>query len=297
MRRSLVGILFLVAAAGVWAQQERAASRPLGPGSRLENVRYEIVHEGVRIPPFTVSYVLPAGRTAIAPDGRRMYSATLDPARIRHGELTVDLVPTINVKTDPGGRQTVQMAVTYNNRSYGTPKSNFRTSIRVTVGGEEQFFSSNLYTSCMDGATLIRMHDGSEVPIRDLTPGEYVWNPVTGEAMEIAEIIRGPEPFPLYRIPTAQGSALFSAEHPMPTAAGFRRAADLAAGDRLVVPGGSYAGVTRVEAVPPTEGQMVYNLRFSRHSDRAEDHLFLAGGLVVGDYWLQDRLRDGTAKR
>jgi hypothetical protein len=130
------------------------------------------------------------------------------------------------------------------------------------------------------------------VPIRDLVPGDFVLNPVTGEAMEIAGIIRGPEPFPLYRVSTASGSALLSSEHPIPTDTGFRQARALSEGDRIMRAAGVVETVTRVEMVPPQPGQLVYNLRFAHDSSKPEHHLFLAGGLVVGDYWLQDRVRE-----
>ena len=289
------GLSVFVLAAGLSGQDERLARpQPLGPGGRLEGVRFEIVHEGVAIPPFTVSYTLPAGRTTSAPDGQKSYSASLDPTKVRHGKLTVDLVPTINVRTDANGRQTIKMAVTYNNRVYTTPESSFRTIVRMMVNGQEHEFSSSLYTSCLDGATPVRLEDGTDVPIRDLVPGDFVLNPATGEAMEIAEIIRGPEPFPLYRVSTAGGSALFSSEHPIPTDAGFRQARTLSAGDKIVRAAGGMETVSRVEMVPPQPGQLVYNLRFVHDSSRPEDHLFLAGGLVVGDYWLQDRVREGA---
>jgi hypothetical protein len=33
---------------------------------------------------------------------------------------------------------------------------------------------------------------------------------------------------------------------------------------------------------------LVYNLRFAHRSGNPDDHVFLANGIVVGDYWLQD---------
>ncbi len=272
---------------------------PLGPGSLLSGVRVSMWADGRAIPPFTESYTLPAGRFSFGPSGERIYAAKLTPRKITFGGGSVQVVPTIDVSTPPAGGQAVRIAASIGERTCGifaTPYTRFDITVAWYEGGLCNQITSSKYVSCLDPATRITLYDGQAIPIRELVAGEYVRNPITGAAMRIQKIIYGPEPFPLIGVESDRGMVWFSKAHPVPTLRGYRQAIEIEPGDCLIGDGAFYR-VLDVRSAPVHVGQKVYNLEFEHHSANPTDHLFLANGIVVGDYWLQDRVRETREKR
>ncbi|MCC6128410.1 MAG: hypothetical protein IT186_00670 [Acidobacteria bacterium] len=270
---------------------EPPAFHPIGPGARLRDVRFEITVDGRPLPCVTQSFVCPPGRISRIPDGRWMYAATLPPITFRCRMGFFSIVPNVNVKVDETRpeEQEVDFTPTYDNRSWGGT-TDFRSDIIVTAGNRTYKLEDKVHAGCLDGRTPIRLHDGSEVPIEDLTPGEFVLDPVTGRANEIAVIIRGPESRPLIRLETEGVEVLLTSGHPVLCAGGIRKAADLRQGDSVLQADGAPTLVLATNHVPPREGQYVYNLRFRRPDRQPGWSFMLSGGLITGDYDLQQAL-------
>ncbi|MCK6684336.1 MAG: hypothetical protein L6R30_18190 [Thermoanaerobaculia bacterium] len=265
--------------------------RPIGPGASLRDVRLEITVDGKPIPCVTQSFVCPPGRISRIPDGRWMYAATLPPITFRCRMGFFSIVPNVNVKMDETQpeEQEVDFTPTYDNRSWGGT-TDFRSEIIVTAGNRTYKLEDRVYAGCLDGRTPIRLHDGRDVPIEDLTPGEFVMDPVTGRANEIAMVVRGPESQPLIRLQTDDAAVLLTSGHPVLCAEGIRRAADLRQGDAVLEANGAPTLILAASRVPPREGQQVYNLSFKRLDRQAGWSFMLAGGLITGDHDLQQAL-------
>ena len=263
----------------------------LGAGSRLDDVEIKITADGIALPVVTKSWTLPEGRTSAGPDGKTVYAASLGSARVAHGGGSFEFVPKVTITTDASGKQVIGLSMDFDNRASGmfaSPKTQFDTVITWKAGGVTYEVDNQVYTSCMDGETPVTLWDGQVAPIAELAPGEFVFNPVTGEALEIAAIIRGPEPGPLVDVSWGGGTVRFSLEHPVLTSHGLVRAADVERGVQLRTVAG-WVTVIDVSTLPAPPGQRVYNLRFARDSG-PDEHYFLARGIVVGDYLLQAQL-------
>ena len=267
-------------------------SSSIGPGSVLSGVRITILADGRLIPAMACSCLLPAGRISIGPSGERIYAAKLAPRKVVFGGGSFDLTPTITITTDAAGRQTVGINAEYGNRGrgmFGTPLTCFQLAMEWLEGGQRYSFTHETHVACLHPATAITLHDGQRVPIGGVVKGEYVRNPITGAAMRVTKIIYGPEPYPLAGIGSEHGEVWFSQAHPVPTGRGCLRAAEIQRGD-LLLGEDAWRRVLEVRSLAPRPGQLVYNLAFDHDSEDPNDHLFLANGIVVGDYWLQGRL-------
>ncbi len=138
------------------------------------------------------------------------------------------------------------------------------------------------------------MADGSRAEIGGLVVGDRVLSPVTGAAVRVARLIRGPEPErPMVALRTGAGVVLLTEQHAVPTARGIVGAREVGADDLLLTASGPAHAARSLRA--PDAGVVVYNLELDTTSDRPEDHLLLAGDVVVGDWWLQERLRRAPA--
>jgi hypothetical protein len=271
----------------------------LKPGSILNSVVLQMTADGKQLPTIVRSYILPPGRISLGLAGEQIYAAQLDPQTVYFGGGSFTLIPTIAVATYADGRQALNLTAVVPGRTGGmfaTPMTSFQIAMELRDSGQSYRLNANKYVSCLDPATPVTLHDGQQAAIGTLVPGEYVANPITGAGMRISEIIKGPEPVPLFAIRTSQGWIKCSREHPLPTDRGFQQASRVKAGDWLWDGNGARMAVREARQVPPAPGQLVYNLRFDHESPDPNDHMFLAGGIVVGDYWVQDRLREGTLR-
>jgi hypothetical protein len=275
-----------------------ADSGRLGPGTSLQDVEFEIQVNEWPATTFKKSYILPTGRTAALADGTAMYAAILDTTRVQlpNGH-SFDATPSVSILDTPSGGQDVLVSIAFNNRSYNAMgRDQFTTQVTIHAGGETFHETHTVFVSCMDGDTPITLFDRTQVPIREIVRRELVLNPITGAAMEVDKLIRGPEPvLPTYRIGIGDTAVLFSSEHPIPVQGGLKVAREIVLGDLVMDADGQFRPVTTLEVVPPNPDQVVYNLQFIENSERWQDHVLLAGGMVVGDFWFQDHVQKETA--
>lgn len=154
---------------------------------------------------------------------------------------------------------------------------------------------------CVAAGTLVRMADGSQRAIETLKIGERVADG-HGHSLRIAEVWRGRESKPLYRLATASGAeVLVTDEHPVPTTSGVKLARDLAPGMTVTTAAGkerllmvelfSFDGsVINLDLLPDGAASL---------ADIDDDAItaFEAGGILVGDNRMQGvwSKRDRTA--
>jgi hypothetical protein len=271
----------------------------LQSGSILNSVVTQVSADGKQLPTYVRSYILPPGRLSLGLTGERIYAAQLDPQTFSFGGGSFTVIPTMSVTTYAGGRQAFNLSAYVPGRTGGmfaTPNTTFGLTMEWRDIGQSYRLNWTRTVSCLDPATPVMLHDGQQAAIGSLVADECVSNPITGAGMRIAEIINGPEPVPLFAIRTSQRWIKCSREHPIPTDRGFQQAERVKAGDWLWDVNGARTAVLEARQVPPAPGQQVYNLRFDHESPDPNDHMFLAGGVVVGDYWVQDRLREGAVR-
>jgi hypothetical protein len=278
---------------------------PYAPGSE---VRIAYTMSADKGPPTTVerTYTIPKdARTNLGPDGKS-YSAKLDsfPVEFTTSGIHIDFTPSVFVDNYERSDCSLTLGSSVGNRTEiatsGAPElppfTNLDWKATVSAHGATATasFGDTGNVSCMDERTPIRMADGTDVEIRDLVVGDRLLDPWTGATVRVARIIRGPERRrPTIAISTGQGTVVFSEGHAIPTAAGLKAARDIAASDELRGPSRSAWAITRLAVLPPSETEVVYNVELAVDSERIEDHVLLAGGIVVGDWWMQERLRKG----
>ncbi|MEN2976717.1 hypothetical protein P7L78_02615 (plasmid) [Tistrella bauzanensis] len=191
---------------------------------------------------------------------------------------TIDLDFVLNFSITPGGSTFVR--VTSVPQGVTTPPTNIATVAPM------QFV-----WGCVATGTLVRMADGGRRPIESLSAGERVAG-ANGTSLRIAEIWRGHEDKPLYRLVTACGAEVLVTDgHPVPTAAGVMAAADLRPGMIVETAGGPVA-LALVETV--SHDGAVLNLDLlpdgvDALTDIDDDTVtaFDAGGIMVGDNRMQ----------
>jgi hypothetical protein len=141
---------------------------------------------------------------------------------------------------------------------------------------------------CMDEHTLVTLADGSRLEIKRLSPGERVLDPTTKRAMRVARVVRGPEPFGrTIELGTSEGAVVFTEQHPIPTGAGVKPAKDVRVGDLVWNAEGKKREIVRRMDKAPDESRVVVNVELETTSEDERDHVLLANGIVVGDWWME----------
>ena len=80
------------------------------------------------------------------------------------------------------------------------------------------------------------MANGEEKAIKDIRKGDFVWNPVTEQSIEVSIVMESSEAEPLIEILTINGKSLkVTQKHPIKTKAGLKTADDLKVGDFVEV--------------------------------------------------------------
>jgi hypothetical protein len=141
---------------------------------------------------------------------------------------------------------------------------------------------------CLDGNTLIRMADGTDLAISALQQGDIIFNPMSRGNTRILSIISHSELATMIEITAQRNKLKVTANHPFPTEPGLKRAKDILRGDLLFDTWGRKTPVEEVKMLPIEKRQDVYNLQLVTSSTRMEDHLILANGIVAGDIYLQE---------
>ena len=143
---------------------------------------------------------------------------------------------------------------------------------------------------CFHPDTKIRMANGHGKMIKQILPGERVWNPLTQQAQEVAEVVKGPEKTNLVVVHSQQFRSLVTTGHPFLTKRGLLRAEQLVVGDKIPAANGSWTTVEKLALHPKEAKQIVWNIRLKTNSKDPHQHLVLADGIVSGDLWLQKNL-------
>jgi hypothetical protein len=138
-----------------------------------------------------------------------------------------------------------------------------------------------LQWGCFAEGTLIRMADGTCKAIQDITIGETV-KTANGQTAQVKDVFSGPER-QILTIETISGALIkVSDEHPLLTASGVKRAAELRENDRLVMEGGEEDEI-KYRYYSDYAGK-VYNILLA-----GENHIIYAGGFTAGDMELQNQ--------
>lgn len=149
---------------------------------------------------------------------------------------------------------------------------------------------------CFDENTFIRLADGSDRKIIDLTPQDLVLNPKTGLAMKIRNMSIGPEKNEMIEVETADGKLVkVTLTHPFKTQSGWKKAENLAVGDEIEGLNGSETQkIKKAKRYMPTTVPNVVNLFLDAPEGSLDDHYVLANGVPTGDLHVQQLLEKGA---
>lgn len=143
---------------------------------------------------------------------------------------------------------------------------------------------------CFVAGTKIRMADGSEKAVEQVTAGEMVLNPVTGGSAVVDRVTVGPEDKPLMRVFIGGKSVDVSSEHAFVTPTGPKRADQLRSGDEVIAEKGRVRVVEKIESLTPEKRPLVYNFALASEDGEQLAHAVMADGVVTGDLYLQEQL-------
>jgi len=151
---------------------------------------------------------------------------------------------------------------------------------------------------CFDPETRIRSIENREVPIRFLSKGDRVYNPLNKKFMEIEKIVIGPEELPMVEVQVAGKVMKVSSTHAFITKKGPKMAMDVNLNDEVALEDGkTLHPVERVSLVLPVDPkQQVINIKLKTNSKNPKEHAVLANGIVSGDLFLQSELEKKAGK-
>jgi hypothetical protein len=185
------------------------------------------------------------------------------------------------------------------------PKSDASTNIGLTCRYANETSYDNYFISqgpavhvpgvsvrwgCFAKDTMIRMQDGTEKPICDIQPGEFVCTD-SGEAIQVTDVVNGTED-KLITIVTEEGKEIrVSAAHPMVTAEKVvKQAADIRTSDQILNAEGK---LEQVKFVYDCEyGDKVYNLETG-----GKAVVLIGNGLQTGGFELQNQTEPMSRKK
>ena len=149
---------------------------------------------------------------------------------------------------------------------------------------------------CFAETTRIAVDKESSKLVKELKVGDQVWNPLTKKEATITNVSIGPEQLPMLVIKTDDRQLEVTTEHPMPTQRGLVMAQFLLVHDRIQYGDGSEHEVVAVRSVVESSAKKVRNFMINPDSSHAEDHMVLADGIVTGDLYLQNQLKEQLEK-
>jgi hypothetical protein len=248
-----------------------------------------------------INSTIPAGgRTAKASaNNPSRYIAALERVPVHLSKDTIkhfDLVASVIVENPESANCQIKLDMAVSNRVLRTgwqeKLTNFHFKTDIIVEGRHTSVFSDVYCSCLDQETPILLADGSYVPIRKIIRGDLVRNPVTKAAVEVAEVIHGPQADEeMVRIGFGSKVVSFTAWHPLMTRSGLKPARAVQLEDEVLSEDGAYHSVTVRQPYTGDPQRSVFNLRLSAASQAESDHMMVAGGIVTGDFFLQNALK------
>lgn len=149
---------------------------------------------------------------------------------------------------------------------------------------------------CFASDTMIRMANGKDQMIAGITAGDMVLNPVTKKATRVAEVIKGPETKPMWKVGFGGREMIITELHPVPVKGGLKQAKDVTTADYIYDDNGIIHRVTSAEALPVKPNTIVYNVRLEGSTTVTAEHMVLANGLVSGDLFLQRKMAGDGAQ-
>jgi len=144
---------------------------------------------------------------------------------------------------------------------------------------------------CFDPATPITLADGSVKLAKDVTAGDQLLNPVTGQALTGEQIVESGEDKPLVALEAAGRVIQVSDGHAVLTRdRGRLPAGDLSLNDHVLGADGEWHRIETLRLLPLKYGQRVINFFVAAEGDQQEHHMLDSNGIVTGDLFLQRNL-------
>ncbi len=161
---------------------------------------------------------------------------------------------------------------------------------------------------CFERNTQITLADRSLKSISEIKVGDMVFNPVTGRAARVKDVIGGPEKIGLIEfgysqqttpgvvsgmlgmitapIPEKATKVKVTVTHPVLTQDGIKQAKFLTLADSVRGADGKFYPISTLRKLPATADQFVINLELDG-SGSDDEHFIIADGIVTGDLHLQ----------
>lgn len=133
------------------------------------------------------------------------------------------------------------------------------------------------------------MADGTTKEIKSISAGELVADG-RGGTSKVRFALESVELEPILAISIEGRTVQVSQKHPFPTRGGFKAASSLVEGEEILKLDGSYGSITKIESLPIDPSQQVVNIQIDTPSERFEDHMVVADGVVTGDLFVQRAL-------
>lgn len=150
---------------------------------------------------------------------------------------------------------------------------------------------------CFSLDTPLVLADGTTRTYATLKATDKMWNPVTKQAMGIREIRIGAEEAATYKVGYGDSELHVSEWHPFPVREVDGRevvkpAKLLGAFDKILGDDGDFHPISKYEVIEPDPSMLVYNVALDTDSDNPRDHYILANGIITGDLWMQNYLKE-----
>ena len=235
------------------------------------------------------------GRSDTAPT-QYVAALPITPVALEHNTLKhFNLAPRIVIEKANTPQCQLHVLATVGQRSTAmAAKSHFSIETTVTAGGRSETTRSTVFVSCFDQDSLVRLASGKLVSVKVIIPGDRVWNPVLHRSDRVREVIQGSETGEtMYRIGYGSVSVAFTAQHPLRMRGGVRTARNIALGDKVLGDDGRYHVVTHRTQKKGDPSHLVYNLRLDTDEQEMDAHMLSVGGIVAGDFELQQSLQSG----
>jgi len=238
----------------------------------------------------------PQGRTAAGERGAARYIVALPAMPVQLEKNTLkhfNIAPRIVVENADSPQCQLRLESTVGERGWALDKqTDFTIETTVMIAGRQETTRSSMFVSCFDEDSPILMASGESVRVKELIAGDIIWNPVLKRASRVSEVIQGTEADEtLYRIGYGGSAVLFTGQHPIFTRNGLRPASKLTREDFVLGEDGAFHPVSVLEVKTGDPSRLVYNLKLEAPDAGTTAHLLSVGGIVAGDFTLQQDMR------
>ena len=129
--------------------------------------------------------------------------------------------------------------------------------------------------------------DGSQIAIKDVRPGDSLWNPITEQVVVVAVKTENPPSAGMMEIGYGDHTVLLTSNHPVFTQNGLKTAKELTFDDYLLGDDGKFHQVTVLRDLPIDPLSKVMNLLFVGTDQKVNDNYLVSNGIVTGNLLLQ----------